>query len=239
MKVKQSENLFHVKDNEWVAVVDEEIKEGDYYLLYKKVYICTKVSVIYDEDLKKYVTIIHTIGRGDRYSNHHKKIIGTINFKLEGIPYCDLPDEDELTEQHWNEYKNKLTNSFSSDWEEHRVRTAFQNGYNKAREKYKYTEEDLRDAIRLAQVIDYDEDGDHYFYHGKGDEILNIITQSKLIQEIEFEIDTKLTTKIEELADYTNFDDGTRLNLNVGKLKTIPDPNHEGGKLVIKNIKYE
>jgi hypothetical protein len=91
----------------------------------------------------------------------------------------------------------------------------FEKGYNKAKEKYKYTEEDMRKAIDMAQEqhkitrrhlldVRYTEDYEHTF---NDNEIIQSLSQPKMPVGFECEIEYigfQEEGDIEELKKYTN-----------------------------------
>jgi hypothetical protein len=140
-------------DNYLLIVSDEEIKEGDWYLnveekngiknpfygkLYKANQSISKVPL-------------------DYLVNNLKKIIAHLPLNnspiLEGVPLLPPIEDDveEITEKHFPDIDFDIS-PYSNG-----LNRGFKQGYNKAKEKYKYTEEDLRDAYdRGLNNIDSD-----------------------------------------------------------------------------------
>jgi hypothetical protein len=131
-------------ENYILVVDDSEIKEGDYYLF----------TWGGEQDIQRFKD-----QESDRENHKYlyrtacKKIIAHLPKNspiLEGVDLLP-PLEDEV---------EKLADEIVGDsiyYEEDRVNLSdgmdlFMLGYNKAKEKYKYTEEDLRKAINLAYV---------------------------------------------------------------------------------------
>ena len=73
---------------------------------------------------------------------------------LEGVPLLP-PLEDDKVEKLAEFHVSELDWD-TDDFEKNCGRMSFKAGYNKAREKYKYTEEDLRKAIEMSSDIIYD-----------------------------------------------------------------------------------
>jgi hypothetical protein len=114
-----------------LIVSDDEIKEGNW---------------IYEFDLN----IINIVGEDyHNFTKSDKKIIGHLPLSdapiLEGVPLLpSLPQEDNVEELAKHHFRK-------SDYEIQLREEAYIAGYNKAKEKYKYTEEDLRVAISLTR----------------------------------------------------------------------------------------
>jgi hypothetical protein len=64
---------------------------------------------------------------------------------------------------------------------------SFKAGYNKTKEKYKWTDEDLKKAINMARLWDFDEEG-NLTDHPTEDEIIQSLQQSKYPVAFECEI---------------------------------------------------
>jgi hypothetical protein len=70
---------------------------------------------------------------------------------LEGVPLLP-PLEDEAEKFAESEYPTTIDSFNDKGWDESRsLRIACEIGYNKAKEKYKYTEEDMRKAFQCGQ----------------------------------------------------------------------------------------
>ena len=125
-------NMKHniIKTENYLLVVDDSKIKGDDIVLVNNEY--------HTNDIRKFTTAL-----GGK-SEWCKKIIAHLPLNnspvLEGLPLLPpLEDEVErLVKEHWE--KGKELNNPSS----------FKSGYNKAKEKYKYTEEDLEKAIDMA-----------------------------------------------------------------------------------------
>jgi hypothetical protein len=124
-------------DNYLLVVDDSDIKEGDYWH-----YLGELGKPVLNFLPNTWYDNLH-----DR--NKYKKVIAHLPLNglpiLEGVdllpPYSRHQEEgvEELA-QEWYD-KGELTSAYS-----------FKAGYNKAREKYKYTEEDMRKAIDMARL---------------------------------------------------------------------------------------
>jgi hypothetical protein len=142
-----------IKTENYLLVVDDsEIKEGDYYLF----------SWMGEQDIQMFKD-----QEEDRENHKHfyntacKKIIAHLPLKdspiLEGVallpPYSRHQDDglEELAEYYWKmQYIMALDESTKPY-----IIEDFKAGYNKAREKYKYTEDDVRKAISVGLSIGY------------------------------------------------------------------------------------
>jgi hypothetical protein len=112
-----------------LIVNDSEIKEGDWCIDH-----LGKLSRYYSElkEFKKYFSKVIS------HLPNNSPI-------LEGVDLLPLEDEVE-----------KLANEYIKGYEQHPplyTKMGFIKGYNKAKEKYKYTEEDLRKAMKYASEI--------------------------------------------------------------------------------------
>ena len=135
-------------DDYALIVSDEEIKKGDYIFCIEDV----------KDDLKIERVSIRTI-HWLVNSSIFKKVIGhrplTDAPVLEGVPLLPEFGKKEDAEKiayNWFVTADKKNTIFDLGWV-----NIFTAGYNKAKETYKYTEEDLIKAIELAQTpLDYD-----------------------------------------------------------------------------------
>jgi hypothetical protein len=136
-------SLFAI-DNYLLVVDNSEIKEGD-KVLYNDLDILTTDK--FDSWFTKWDFVEKSIPPV-KYINNCKKIIAHLPLNgapvLEGVPLLPLL-EDEV---------EKLANEYTSN-EKHSGWWAFLRGYNKAKEKYKYTEEDIR---AIKRILIYDDD---------------------------------------------------------------------------------
>ena len=123
-------------DNYILITSDEEIKEGEWQL-----------------DTKNRLSRFSTISM-NLYGESYKKVIAhlpiTDSADLRGVPLLPLlpsgeDDVEKMAEQH---------QKGGYDWQNEK-RKSFKEGYNKAREKYRFTEEDMRIAIEMSKDIKY------------------------------------------------------------------------------------
>lgn len=80
---------------------------------------------------------------------------------LEGLPLLVIEDEsEELSLDVYRDYpnnpKDKIEWRYNHDKNAYRKRKAFVKGFNKAKETYKFTEEDLRKAIECGRSMGYE-----------------------------------------------------------------------------------
>ncbi len=130
-----------IKTDNYLLVVDEsEIKKGDWCL-----------------DLGTNKIFKAGLSVGDEYKELFKKIIFHLPLNnspvLEGVPL--LPPLEDEVEKLADEASQKFKrNNELDDLILGVSANSFEEGYNKAKEKYKYTEEDMRKAIDMARKID-------------------------------------------------------------------------------------
>ena len=149
-------NIIHT-ENYLLIVDDSEIKEGDFYLRYNNLVLrCTQLKESFNEGLNKNEIIILSNGCGDPYErsrDYLKKIIAHLPLNdspiLEGVDLLP-PLEDDVEKMAINEVgvDGEIYNEY-----DHEI---FIKGYNKAKEKYRFTEEDI------AKAITYGWDLSHY-----------------------------------------------------------------------------
>jgi hypothetical protein len=128
-------------DNYLLIVDDSEIKEGDYHLATRIVKEYGDKAIAFTD--KKQMDAIKVYGGAKKIIAHLPVNNSPILVGVDLLP----PLEDEV---------EKLADDYSfcerkSKWGDI-VRKACLYGYNKAKEKYKYTEEDLRKAWNAAYV---------------------------------------------------------------------------------------
>jgi len=180
-----------IKTKHYLLVVsDEEIKEGDYALLNKKNHLeiqkalpsCLK-NAFKNAECWNVENKVHEVG--------HKKIIAhlplPIKFDAYGQPlhYLDgvdvLPrligEAEQLAEQLANDYANEMRCDDGTTDED------FLQGFNKAKETYKYTEEDMHKMFYLGCSLKTDLKIGKVDYKPKGElfkDYLQSINQPKL-----------------------------------------------------------
>lgn len=143
---------------------DDEIKEGDW---------------IYEFDLN----IINIVGEDyHNFTKSDKKIIAHLPLTdapiLEGVPLLPfLPQGDDVDALAKSQFRK-------SEYEIKLREEAFQIGYNKAKEKYKYTEEDVRRSIEMSKDIKY--------VTFSIDEIIQSLQQPSRPTHFECEIENKI-----------------------------------------------
>ncbi len=165
-----------IKTEKYILVCDDsEIRMGDWYLTFTNREVMGEPRKCEDTNWN---------------FTHCKKIIVHLPLNgapvLEGVPLLPrLPKEDDV--DYW------IHETVSSLKDEHTIKTSsicLKAGYNKAKEKYKYTEEDLRDAIRMAQeqeLVKYT-DNEYRYTHSEMDIIKSL---QQLKYPIAFECDMK------------------------------------------------
>jgi hypothetical protein len=140
-------------DNYLLVVDDSEIKEGDYFFFKQGI-----VTKVYKSDSVEQKVSIENFEH-DRVFNYKecKKIISHLPLNasliLEGVyllpPYHQEDGVEELAKQEYPKTNTHFDRLDECDGNAY-YRSIFKKGYNKAREKYKYTEEDMRKAIDMA-----------------------------------------------------------------------------------------
>lgn len=126
-------------DNYLIIVSDDEIKVGD-------VYININTHLIFTEFKENYP---------DSFKTDTKKIIAHLPLNdspiLEGVDLLPpLPIEDDVEDfalEKYPVYPFFEGTQLVDDDTNYTIRKGFKTGYNKAKEKYKYTEEDIRKAF--------------------------------------------------------------------------------------------
>lgn len=194
-KIIQTENYLLIVD-------DLEIKEGDYYLF----------TWGGEQDIQRFQN-----QQDDRIKHQHlyetacKKIIA--HLPLNNSPILDGVDllpplEDDEVEKFAVNNANDFYEKYRTEWEA--KKNGFIDGYQKAREKYKWSDDDLIKAIEMATTSKYDHRLEFYTH----DEIIQSLKQPKI--PIEFEC------KIDNILSY-NVEDGINalVNPNFGNQKTI------------------
>jgi len=166
----------------YLLVVDNsDIKEGDYYLRYKNsVLRCTELKESFNEALNKNETVILADGCGDPYErskDYIKKIIAHLPLNdstiLDGVDL--LPPLDDVEKLALNQFprdEDWRVNSDNAD-----KRPIWMDGYNKAKEKFKYTEEDMRFIIMKSFLLGVDR---AQYSKEREDEIIQSLSQSKM-----------------------------------------------------------
>ena len=134
-------------ENYLLAVDDSEIKEGDYHVAIRIVKTNGDKAIAFTD--QEQLDAIAEIGGA-------KKIIAHLPLNnapfLEGVDVLPpLEQEDDV-----EKLGNKFSNGFALNLSHQLVvalNEGFKEGYNKAREKYKYTEEDMRGFHKFFMEI--------------------------------------------------------------------------------------
>jgi hypothetical protein len=134
-------------DNYLLVVDDSEIKEGNYFFFKEGI-----VTKVYKSDSVEQKVSIENFEH-DRVFNYKKckKIIAHLPLNnspaLQGVDL--LPPLEDEVEKLAEEFKSSYKKVGVTDYEV----SSFIVGYNKAKEKYKYTEEQLKTAIHKAIIF--------------------------------------------------------------------------------------
>lgn len=138
-----------IKTDSYLLVVgDDEIKEGDW--MYQGII----------NHVRKYLGALDNIDVKRPSFKDHKKIIAHLPLNnspiLQGVDLLpDLKQEDDveaLAESQYGTDIDSIRGSNPYDLNSD-LKRGFIRGYNKAKEKYKYTEEDIRKAIEMARTL--------------------------------------------------------------------------------------
>jgi alpha-amylase/alpha-mannosidase (GH57 family) len=192
-----------------LVVSDEEIKEGDLVFV-----DCSEVEVQDIRKVKDYYNEQFLFENGGQiHIDYCKKVIAHRPLKdapiLEGVPLLpEFSKEDDVKKLALKTYP------FSNS-----ERNAFITGYNKAKETYKYTEEDLRKAMRMY----------------KGEFTKGIVySQDSIIQSLN-QSEPKLPVAIEcEMKkDYLYNDDGDKYGFPVHPTNEVKTTTNSQGQIEI------
>jgi hypothetical protein len=183
-------------DNYLLVVDDSEIKEGDYYLF----------NWYAEKDIQKFTYVQYSDREKNKYLYEQscKKIIAHLPLKnspiLEGVDLLP-PIEDDGCKDLF--YSKQVMNPYSKESQSYTAyEKGFIDGYNKAKEKYKYTEEDIRKAIDMARM-NYDEEG--FTINAFTEyEIIKSLQQPKMPVGFEFEINNPMFALTIEPKTTTN-----------------------------------
>lgn len=146
-KITKTENYLLIVD-------DSDIKEGDFYLRYNNsVLRCTQLKESFNEGLNRNEIIILANGCGDPYErsrDYLKKIIAYLPLNnspvLQGVDLLPpLEQEDDVEKLVDETYPETYYSGIYVDgW----LKAGFIKGYNKAKEKYKWSDEDV---VRIVE----------------------------------------------------------------------------------------
>lgn len=231
MKALLNKNLFKVKEG-WIVTEERKspLSDGNWY--YENAIQVENRRILKFTRNEINDMAMDFSGLTDKFLRHIFPIIITIGFKLEGIPYTKLPNEAE-------EIAEKLSKEVAVyPSAEDDVYQGIIAGYNKAKEKYKYTEKDLisfalfirsnlfdKFEFGWKKITNNPNDEPKNFTSLSDSEMVRFYENSKQIQEIEFET---------ERYWFDNEGSGCWIY----ELKIIPDPDHPAGRVIIKSIKY-
>jgi hypothetical protein len=173
-------------DNYLLVVDDSEIKEGDYYLF----------NWYGEKDIQKFTYVQYSDREKNKYLYEQscKKIIAHLPLNnspiLEGVDLLP-PLQSEKDDVEY--IANKLTQHLTYPSER---REGIILGYNKAKEKYKYTEEDIAKAVMFGRwggtmKIDYEN-------------FIQSLSQPKMPVGFEFEINNPMFALTIEPKTTTN-----------------------------------
>jgi hypothetical protein len=157
------------------------INTGDYLL------------IVDDSEIKNYYydffisKLKHSNGAEYAKSDVAKQVIAHLPLNnspiLEGVDLLPPLEDDsnKLAYKYAVDYRCPSTND--NEYCKHDIISAYNNGYNKAKEKYKYTEEDLRKAIEVgvnAEAGDYPKGFSHKLGISLEDYFIQSLQQPKL-----------------------------------------------------------
>ena len=211
-----------IKTNNYLLVVDDsEIKEGDWF---------------YQVNLNK--IIHHNLKNGLllQPQSFDKKIIAHLPLKdtltFEGVPLLPpLEQEDDVEKLAEEEYPIIPNTSPNVNWDRANKQEGFERGYNKAREKYKFTKEQLRSAMFDA-FLSAPENGGHLFEEWS-DKYIQSLSQPKTPTHFEFE------TEITHEGNGTYSTDLMDIGLsNLTPIKVIKTTTNSHGQLACGKYIY-
>jgi hypothetical protein len=176
--------------DDYALIVSDEVKSGD-------------VVLVNDEHHFNIIRIFTTAFGGDKKSckkviayrplNHSAWILESVPLlpefdieteeTIEAIYYKELEDRREIAKNFTGQVAGRHPDMFGHQEVHHMVR-GFLEGYNRAKETYKYTEEDLIKAIDMATTRRH-EDTVLFF---RSDEIIQSLQQPKRPKYFEMEV---------------------------------------------------
>ena len=165
-------------DNYLLVVDDSEIKRGDW--VYNQV---SKEMYRFNENLV----------------NYEKKVIAHLPINdsadLKGVPLLPpLEQEDDVEKLAEEEYPIIPNTSPNVNWDRANKQEGFERGYNKAREKYKFTEEDMRQAFRSGFIYSNLHEVNENSY-------IQSLSQPKSPTHFEFEMEDSFSKNNDEYID--------------------------------------
>lgn len=231
--------LFKTEEG-YVAVNNEKFKHGDHVLI-NEIFI-VKVEFAYGTlgyFSKEKVAFLYF---RDEERKVNKVIATEFCFKLIGVPQFIFPSEEvqimKLSEEVYREFPTNPKEypewKYGRDKNCFRKRKAFIKGYNEAKSKFSFSEDDLRKFSQAAFVVKSNnetiiEDFESWFTKRLEQ------FKTRKINSIEIEV-YKLIEQGE--TDYFNYDDGKFLSGNVGQPKIIRTDYAPEGLLIVKKINY-
>jgi hypothetical protein len=131
-----------IQTENYLLIVDDlEIKVGDWF--YNNVLMkCLKVIGVWGDKVDSLNSNLETFKVITHLPLNNSPV-------LEGVDLLP-PLEDDVEKLVYNIYKQSFDEFGEPEWDEGKLyhrQKGFVEGYNKAKEKYKYTEEDLREAL--------------------------------------------------------------------------------------------
>jgi hypothetical protein len=210
-------------DNYLLVVDDSEIKEGNYFFFKEGI-----VTKVYKSDSVEQKVSIENFEH-DRVFNYKKckKIIAHLPLNnspaLQGVDL--LPPLEDEVEKLAEEFKSSYKKVGVTDYEV----SSFIVGYNKAKEKYKFTEEDIVHLLHKT-ARKYFQEGREYKghmaiagdpLHGVRRELINMV-QSLHQYPKEFECEMDLMYQSESLASASGFSLDTK-DIYTTKITTTSD----------------
>lgn len=115
---------------------------------------------------------------------------------LEGVPLLPpLEVEDDVEMMAEEEYPIIPYTSPNINWDRANKQEGFESGYNKAREKYKFTEEDMRFMIMKSFLLGVDRG---QYSKELEDKLITSFSQPKTPTEFEFEMESMTIDEIRE-----------------------------------------
>lgn len=199
-------------DNYLLVVDDSEIKKGDwFYVITKNIYggnIISQSTGNGEFAWSEHILSKDTDEKG-YHPSHCKKATAHLPLNdspmLEGVLLLPpLEQEDDVEKLAEEEYPIIPNTSPNVNWDRANKQEGFVEGYNKAKEKYKFTEEDVRKALwELGDVLfNNNQNGieenepEEYF-----DGIIQDLSQPKTPTYFEFEMEDGFSKNNDEYID--------------------------------------
>lgn len=219
MKAILNKNLFKVNKG-WVMVEPRPPVNGEYWIYHNTNEPCD--GVITEANLPpKWFDRLH-----DKHAYY--TVIVTIDFKLENVPYAELPVV-------LKEFENYMFIRGLSTAQEYNLILEGWNAHNK---EYKFTQQDM-----IAAYMEGCNDGANTERMRADYSTPEILEEAEkyndtCFKEFKESITAQFEFETEVVNDYNNYGLGEIYPENKREiLLIVPDPNHSAGKAVIKNIK--